>query len=322
MNHKLCETIKNLRISNGISQENFANAIGVSAQAVSKWENRKALPDISLLPLIAEYFHVTIDTLFKGIIQDESMWLDSISDSLEMNRKGWDRIASKDWGGTHLPEWGVLMSDEEKLHLLDDLTGKKVLEFACGDGQSLVYCGKRHAKELWGVDISEQQITKARRRLEAEGMEGNLFLSPMEVNPGIPEHYFDLVYSVYGIGWTQDLDKTISLVAKYLRTNGTFIFSWDNPILPCIEQRNGQYVLDHSYVDEITIQAQKRDEMMVRTNWKLATYINSLAKNGFKVECLVEDSKKEEDALYTEKYYSGHKAQYLHHSFVIKARKL
>ncbi len=104
MNHKICETIKNLRISNGISQENFANAIGVSAQAVSKWENRKALPDISLLPQIAEYFHVTIDTLFKGIIQDESIWLDNISDSLEMNRKGWDRIASKDWGGTHLPE--------------------------------------------------------------------------------------------------------------------------------------------------------------------------------------------------------------------------
>ncbi len=322
MNHKICETIKNLRISNGISQENFANAIGVSAQAVSKWENRKALPDIALLPQIAEYFHVTIDTLFKGIIQDESIWLDNISDSLEMNRKGWDRIASKDWGGTHLPEWGVLMSNEEKLHLLDDITGKKVLELACGDGQSLVYCGKKYAKELWGIDISEQQIMKARRRLQTEGIEGKLFLSPMEVNPGIPEHYFDLVYSVYGIGWTQDLDKTISLVAKYLRTNGTFIFSWDNPILPCIEHSNNQYVLEHSYVDEITIQAKKRDEMVVRTNWKLATYINSLAKNGFKVECLVEDSKKEEDALYTEKYYSAHKAQYLHHSFVIKARKL
>ena len=70
MNHKICETIKNLRISRNISQENFANVLGVSAQAVSKWENRKALPDIVLLPKIAEYFHVSIDALFKGVIQD------------------------------------------------------------------------------------------------------------------------------------------------------------------------------------------------------------------------------------------------------------
>lgn len=111
MNHKICETVKNLRISRNISQENFANALGVSAQAVSKWENRKALPDISLLPKIADYFHVTIDTLFKGVIQDENQWLDNISDSLETNRIGWNGISSKNWGGTILPSWGVYMAE-------------------------------------------------------------------------------------------------------------------------------------------------------------------------------------------------------------------
>lgn len=322
MNFKICETIKTLRVSRGISQENFANALGISAQAVSKWENRKALPDISLLPGIADFFQVTIDTLFKGIIRDESIFLDNISAPLEMNRKAWDGIASGDWGGTHLPSWGVFMASEERLHLLEDLTGKNVLEIACGDGQSLLYCSENHAKELWGLDISECQLEKARGRLQQEGISAKLFLSPMEVNPGIPEHYFDLVYSVYGIGWSQDLDKTISLVAKYLRTNGTFIFSWDNPILPCIEHSNGQYVLQHSYVDELMVQTKKRAQTVVRTNWKLATYINSLARNGFKVECLVEDSTKKEDVLYTERYYSEHKAQYIHHSFVLKARKL
>lgn len=207
MNHKICETIKNLRISRNISQENFANVLGVSAQAVSKWENRKALPDIALLPKIAEYFHVSIDALFKGIIQDEDMWLDSISDSLETNRKGWNGIAGGDWNGTILPSWGVYMADEERLHLLDDLTGKKVLEIACGDGRSLLYCSKKNARELWGIDISDRQLEKARQCLQEEGVTANLFHSPMEVNPGIPEYYFDLVYSVYGIGWTQDLGK-------------------------------------------------------------------------------------------------------------------
>lgn len=119
--------------------------LGVSPQAVSKWENRKALPDICLLPEIADFFHVTIDTLFKGIIQEEKIRLNHISAFLELNRKGWDRIASKDWDGTYLPEWGVYMANEEKLHLLEDLAGKNVLEIACGDGQSLLYCGRKHA---------------------------------------------------------------------------------------------------------------------------------------------------------------------------------
>lgn len=321
MNQKIGETIRNLRINRGINQENFAKALGVSAQAVSKWENKRTLPDTSLLPQIADFFQVTIDTLFKGIIQDENN-LSNISDFLELNRKGWNGIASKNWGGTHLPDWGVYMATEERLHLLDDLTGKKVLEIACGDGQSLLYCSRRNAKELWGVDISEKQMAKARQRMQSEEIDAKLFLSPMEVNPGIPEHYFDLVYSIYGIGWTQDLDKTISLIAKYLKTNGIFIFSWDNPILPCIENSNGQYVLKYSYLDELMVQKKMREETVVRTNWKLATYINTLAKYGFKVECLIEDSAKAVETIYTEDYYSEHKAQYMNHSFVLKARKM
>ncbi|MBE6782664.1 MAG: helix-turn-helix domain-containing protein [Ruminococcaceae bacterium] len=56
--------IKALRKSRGITQEQLAEAIGISFQAVSKWENNIALPDITLVPLIANYFGVTMDELF------------------------------------------------------------------------------------------------------------------------------------------------------------------------------------------------------------------------------------------------------------------
>ena len=184
----IADRIKAYRRKNSLSLRGFGRLLGVSAQAVSKWENKRTLPDTTLLPKIADFFQVTIDTLFKGIIQDENN-LSNISDFLELNRKGWNGIASKNWGGTNLPDWGVYMVSEEKLHLLDDLTGKKVLEIACGDGQSLLYCSQKNAKELWGVDISEQQIAKARQRLQGEETDAKLFLSPMEVNPGIPELY-------------------------------------------------------------------------------------------------------------------------------------
>lgn len=57
------ENIKSLRKSRGITQESFANYLGVSFQAVSKWERNESYPDITLLPEIAEFFGVSVDEL-------------------------------------------------------------------------------------------------------------------------------------------------------------------------------------------------------------------------------------------------------------------
>ena len=58
-------TIQCLRKAKGVTQEKMAQQIGVSFQAISKWENEYTLPDIMLLPVIAEYFGVSIDDLFQ-----------------------------------------------------------------------------------------------------------------------------------------------------------------------------------------------------------------------------------------------------------------
>lgn len=61
---KIGDKIRQNRIKAGMTQEQLANKLGVSAQSVSKWENEISMPDISLLPLIAESFGVSIDDLF------------------------------------------------------------------------------------------------------------------------------------------------------------------------------------------------------------------------------------------------------------------
>ena len=47
----------------GWTQDRLAEQMGVSAQAVSKWENDQSCPDISLLPRLAELFGITVDEL-------------------------------------------------------------------------------------------------------------------------------------------------------------------------------------------------------------------------------------------------------------------
>lgn len=61
---ELGQKIRQLRYKAGLTQEQLAEKTGVSAQAVSKWENTAAMPDITLLPLIAEIFGTSIDELF------------------------------------------------------------------------------------------------------------------------------------------------------------------------------------------------------------------------------------------------------------------
>ena len=61
---KLGEKIKSLRKQRNISQEVLADYLGVTFQAVSKWETETAMPDVALLPAIASFFGVSTDELF------------------------------------------------------------------------------------------------------------------------------------------------------------------------------------------------------------------------------------------------------------------
>ena len=58
---KIGENIRALRKEKKIGQEALAGALGVTVQAVSKWETSGSMPDITLLPEIADYFGVFVD---------------------------------------------------------------------------------------------------------------------------------------------------------------------------------------------------------------------------------------------------------------------
>lgn len=59
------------RKEKGMTQEGLANVLGVSNQAVSKWEANQTCPDIQLLPQIADLFGVTLDSLFDREVEQE-----------------------------------------------------------------------------------------------------------------------------------------------------------------------------------------------------------------------------------------------------------
>ncbi len=65
-------TIRELRQKRGITQEEFSEALRVSVQTVSRWENGVNAPDLSVLPWFAVYFRVTTDYLL-GLERSDTM---------------------------------------------------------------------------------------------------------------------------------------------------------------------------------------------------------------------------------------------------------
>lgn len=119
------QNIRALRCKRQVSQEDLAETMGVTVQAISKWETGKANPDLLLLPKLAEYFGVTIDSLFL-VNEADNLLPEASARLLEQNSNWWAGIAEADMTTTALPHYGFITPTEDTLCLLGDMRGKTV----------------------------------------------------------------------------------------------------------------------------------------------------------------------------------------------------
>lgn len=87
MELQIGKALRRLRRERNLTQEEVAAHLGISFQAVSKWERGDGLPDIAILPAISRYFDVSLDDLFdmNGLAVSEAF--DSINRQWEENNK-------------------------------------------------------------------------------------------------------------------------------------------------------------------------------------------------------------------------------------------
>lgn len=112
------QIIKKLRHEADMTQEQLAETLSISAQAISRWENDVAMPDISLLPVLANLFEVTTDYLLGvDISQKEEKIQKIINSSREIGGKGYltEAIEMLRAGLTEYPG---------SYELMDELAGK------------------------------------------------------------------------------------------------------------------------------------------------------------------------------------------------------
>lgn len=238
-----------------------------------------------------------------------------------VNKKSWDEVASRFYGRNPLPEYGPLAPTEDELQLLGDIKGKRVLDIGCGSGHSLKYMRDNHASEMWGLDLSHSQIKAAEELLSDDDV--TLFEAPMEENPGIPENHFDIVYSIYALGWTTDLDQTLANVYSYLKDGGIFVFSWEHPLYNRIQQTGGNLIFSQPYHSEGPYDHEAWTHPAIMQQFKVSTYLNTLIKKGFLIENVIEEVRlsQEDVERHSNRWYSFDKASYLPTTLIVKARK-
>lgn len=92
MKLQIGEKLKELRYQKNITQDQLAEILGVSGQSVSRWELGICYPDLELLPVIANYFDITLDDLVgMSKIRSEEMRIRIFTEALNFERQEqWD----------------------------------------------------------------------------------------------------------------------------------------------------------------------------------------------------------------------------------------
>lgn len=349
---KIGAFIATMRKKQRLTQRQLAHMLEISDKTISKWERGNGMPEVALMRPLCDALQINLNELFSGEILSEAEYkyraeenmitLMRATEDIKKNIVGgktlgvtraikqntrathktntafWDTVGSNILGVTTLPSYGGYIT-EDTLQLLGDLKDKTILEIGCGNGHSLQYAADHGATELWGMDISKKQIERAQEYLSSKEISANLICAPMEEECGIPTQHFDLVYSVFGVGWTTHLLKTFQLIYSYLKEGGAFVFSWSHPIHKCVSYENGHLIFSNSYFDEGWYSAEVGEYEIKLANRKLSTFINALTDCGFIIEKMIEEN--DWNVLEKSKDELADKARMLPVVFVLKARK-
>jgi len=108
---QIAKNLKRLRLEKGLTQEDLAERVGVTGQAVSKWEREECYPDITLLPGLANCFGVTLDELVGMTEIKGKLWgIHARANTLQKERKYHEAVAVYDEALKTFPADGGLLT--------------------------------------------------------------------------------------------------------------------------------------------------------------------------------------------------------------------
>ncbi len=203
----LAINIKRFRKEKGITQKELAEKLNISFQAVSKWENAKAQPEISYLIQLSKIFETDLNSLlsYNPASDISNMYLDDYMDMNFTNNLKPHKLAVE-----------VLA-----LKIGENL---KICDMASGEGNNSVFFAK-NGFLVTSLDISSEGIEKTKRFAKYSNVSLNAYTRDV-ISYNLEEN-FDIIFSVDFINYIpiEKRKKVFSLWKKSLNKNGLIVLN-------------------------------------------------------------------------------------------------
>ena len=214
MTQKLQLQIKELRKTKNITQKELAEALHVSFQTISKWENGIAMPDISYLPALAMYFDVDVEVILGMRPLEQEMIFQDYT-----NETYWEKQLES------TKNWKHFYFNDDYLEFLVKKVWKfkkpvHMLDCACGYGYlaEKIFPHLPEGSTYTGFDVSEMYLEEGRERFGKDNpkirfVEGNI----MDYQS---DKKYDLVISQMILSYLSDPGRAIDNMLQLLQPGG------------------------------------------------------------------------------------------------------
>ncbi|MEK4425494.1 class I SAM-dependent methyltransferase [Solibacillus sp. FSL K6-1523] len=188
--------------------------------------------------------------------------------------------------------------------LLPTLKNKTVLDIGCGVGDFAAYCISQGAKNVTGIDISSNMITKAKKHHIHQGLYfEQVAFEDMEV----PNGTIDFISSSLAFHYIADFQLLIKNISTALCEGGILLFSLEHPIVTANKGKESWVTNEEGNLLHFAIDNYQNEGLRTQ-NWlvdnvimyhrTLSTILNTLIENGLQIEKVIEPIPTEE-ALYS-----------------------
>ena len=217
MASKLQLQIKPLRIAKKVTQKELANALNVSFQTVSKWENGVAMPDISYLPALAMYFDVDVEVILGMRPLEQAVKYEDFS-----SKEYWEQQLET------TKNWKIFYFNDDYLEFLVKNVWKfekpiHMLDCACGYGYlaEKIFPHLPQGSTYTGYDISEMYLGEARKTFGKDNP--NVRFVCGDILDFNSTEKYDLVISQMILSYVSEPEKVIRKMIQTLKPGGMLV---------------------------------------------------------------------------------------------------
>lgn len=285
----ISDRIKYYRKSNNLTQSQLAELIGVSPQAISKWETGSGYPDLSMLVPLAMALQISTDELleYKGGIN-----LNTVQSEWNSMAVAYEIFNNSPDSYSYTIEWPCIQE------LLPDLRGKSILDFGCGTGIFTFLLEKYYPSKIIGIDLSEEMLKIAIAKGEEKKSSAQFVQGDASKLVNYFDETFDLVFSSTTTHYLTNLEELFTSIRRVLKEDGTCILSIIHPVysafypiehgdaFPTDDEWVVRY-LDHSkraYIQPWIEYNDNFDNQLSRSyHYTFSDYVNAILKAGLQI---------------------------------------